>query len=79
MIKTQRNTQPELSDCKVHLLKANPCKIRRRMIDYLYVFCSEIERKKSDKMPKRGDFFHAKVFRRDDESNFVDKSQTFKF
>ena len=43
------------------------------------IFGREIERKKEDVMPKRGDFFHVKIHRADDESKLVDKSKTFKF
>jgi len=40
---------------------------------------SEIEKKKEEVVPKRGDFFHLKVFRKDDSAGFMDKSSTFKF
>jgi len=40
---------------------------------------SEIEKKKEEVVPKRGDFFHLKVFRKDDSTGFMDKSSTFKF
>ena len=30
-------------------------------------------------MPKRGDFFNIKIHRKDEESNFQDKSKHFKF
>ena len=46
------------------------------IVDYDY---REAERKKEDTMPKRGDFFHLKIYRQDEDSKFVDKSQTFKF
>lgn len=39
--------------------------------------------KKENPVPKRGDFFHVKVFRKDKETSngggFQDKSSTFKF
>jgi hypothetical protein len=40
---------------------------------------SEIEKKKEEPVPKRGDFFQVKVFRKDENSTFQDKSSTFKF
>jgi hypothetical protein len=34
-----------------------------------YVLNSEIEQKKEEQMPKRGDFFHVKVFRKDENTS----------
>ncbi|CDW81373.1 leucine rich repeat family protein [Stylonychia lemnae] len=39
----------------------------------------EIEKKREEVVPKRGDFFHLKVFRKDPTNSFMDKSSTFKF
>jgi len=39
----------------------------------------EIERKQDEGLPKRGDFFNLKVFRKDESDKFLDKSSTFKF
>jgi len=39
----------------------------------------EVGRKKPEPKMKRGDFLHLKVFRRDEETKFNDKSETFKF
>jgi hypothetical protein len=39
----------------------------------------EIERRVEEKVPKRGDFFHVKVFRKTEEQKFMDKSSTYKF
>lgn len=43
--------------------------------------CREIEKKKEEVVPKRGDFFHVKVFRKDEaaQKSMVDKSSTYKF
>ena len=62
----------ELSDCKGRLQKLNQCKIKVKTF-------REIEKKKEDPVPKRGDFFHVKVFRKDEQHAFHDKSSTFKF
>ena len=67
MIRIQRNMLLGLSGFKDRLLKPNLCK------DILlvgYILYSEIERKKEEGLPKRGDFFHVKVFRKDDNDQF---------
>ena len=48
--------------------------------DYMLKFINrEIEKKKEELIPKRGDFFNVKVFRKNDNNTLNDKSSTFKF
>lgn len=75
MIKILKSMLLGHSGYKDHLLKLNPCKYSI-IINLIF---REIEKKKEEKVPKRGDFFHVKVFRKDDGNTLIDKSSTFKF
>jgi hypothetical protein len=57
MIKSRRRWRLELSDCRDLSQRQSPCNIE------LINDVREIERKKEDVMPKRGDFFHVKIHR----------------
>ena len=74
MIKTLKSMLQELLDCRGHLLRPSQCKIQ--LSDMVY---SEIESKKEDNLPKRGDFLTLKVFRKPGETNDFSATTTSKY
>jgi len=61
MKRKARSMLPELSDFKAPSQRLNLC----MTLLYLTSTYREIEKPKEELVPKRGDFFHVKVFRKD--------------
>ena len=76
MTKTLRSMLLELLDCRAHSLRPSQCKLLITIMDLLY---SEIESKKEENLPKRGDFLTLKVFRKPGQTNDFSATTTSKY